>query len=91
MHQNQVRPADGAGRFQQISDQPAGCRLPRCGELGWITRHPQDVEPAQIVDVQSDAVEYLAVVHVLSRVAPPGPDDLVVPSRAQKGRRSWCL
>ena len=65
MRQNQVRPADGAGQFQQISDLPMGCRLPRCGELGWITHHPQDVELAQIVNVQSDAVEYLAVVHVL--------------------------
>ena len=65
MHQNQVRPAYGVGQLQQISDLPMGCGLPRCGELGWITRRTQDVEPTQIVNVQSDALEYLAVVHVL--------------------------
>ena len=51
MHQYQVGLADGMGQLQQISDLPVGCRLPRCGELGWITHHPQDVELAQIVDV----------------------------------------
>ena len=65
MRQNQVRPADGTGRFQQISDLPAGCGLLRCGELGWITHHPQNVESAQIVNVRLDTVEYLAIVHVL--------------------------
>ena len=65
MCQYQVRPADGVGQLQQISDLPTGCRLPRCGQLRWITHHPQDVESAQIVNVRSDAIEYLAVTHVL--------------------------
>ena len=65
MHQNQVRLANNMGRLQQISDLPMGHRLLRCRELGWITHHPQDVEPAQIVNVRLDAVKYLAVVHVL--------------------------
>ena len=38
--------------------------LPRGGELGQITCHPQHVESAQIVNVQSDVVEYLALTHV---------------------------
>ena len=65
MCQNQVRLADGTGRLQQISDLPAGHGLLRCGELGWITHHPQDVELAQIVNVRLDAVKYVAVTHVL--------------------------
>ena len=40
----------------------AGSRFLRCGELGWVTSHPQDVEPAQIIDVRSDAVENTRVV-----------------------------
>ena len=65
MCQYQVRLADGAGRLQQISDLPVGCGLLRCGELRWVTLHSQDVESAQIVNVRSDAVKYLAVVYVL--------------------------
>ena len=51
MCQYQVGPADGTGQLKQISDLSAGGRFPRCGELGWVTCHPKDVEPAQIVDV----------------------------------------
>ena len=65
MHQNQVRPAYGAGQLQQISDLPTGCGLPRGGELRWITHHPQGVESAQIINVQMDALKYLVVMHVL--------------------------
>ena len=42
-----------------------GHRLPRGRELRWITYHPQGVESAQIVNVQTDALKYLAVMHVL--------------------------
>ena len=38
-------------RVEHASDLPMGGRLLRCGELRWITHHPQDVEPSQIVDV----------------------------------------
>ena len=65
MHQNQVRPAYGMGQLQQISDLPMGHGLLRGGELGWITHHPQGVESAQIINVRMDALEYLAVMHVL--------------------------
>ena len=65
MCQNQVRPADGMGQLQQTSDLPTGCGLLRCRELGWVTRYPQDVESAQIVNVRLDTVEYLVVAHVL--------------------------
>ena len=65
MRQYQVRLANGTGQLQQISDLPMGCGLLRCRELRWITHHPQDVESAQIVNVRLDAVEYLAVTHVL--------------------------
>ena len=65
MRQNQVRPAYGSGRLQQISDLPMSHWLLRGRELRWITHCPQCVEPAQIVNVRSDALEYLAVAHVL--------------------------
>ena len=42
-----------------------GQGLPRGGELRWITHHPQGVESAQIINARTDAIEYLAVVHVL--------------------------
>ena len=64
-HIFQVGPADGIGQLQQISDLPTGHGFLGCGELGWITCHPQDVQPAQIVDVRSDAVEDLAFAHVV--------------------------
>ena len=65
MHQNQIRQAYGTGRLQQILDLPASRMLPRGGELGWITCRPQGIESAQIVNVQTDTLKYLAVTHVL--------------------------
>ena len=65
MCQNQVRPAYAMGQFQQILDLPMGHGLPRGGELGWITHHPQGIESAQIINVQMDTLKYLVVVHVL--------------------------
>ena len=65
MCQYQVGLADGTGRLQQISDLPTSHGFPRCGELGWITCCPQDVERAQIIDVSSDALEDLAFAHVV--------------------------
>ena len=65
MHQNQVRPAYGMSQLEQILDLPMGHRFLRGRELGWITHHPQDVEPAQIINVRLDTLRYLAVAHVL--------------------------
>ena len=79
------------GQLQQISDLPVGHRLPKGGEVRWITHRPQGVELAQIVNVRTDALKYLAVTHVLPRVAPPGQGDSVAPSHAREGHRSWYL
>ena len=65
MRQYQVGRANGMGQLQQISDLPMGHGFLGCGELGWITCHPQDVELAQIVDVRSDAIKDLAFAHVV--------------------------
>ena len=65
MCQNQIRPAYGTGRLQQILDLPMGHGLPWGGELRLITRRPKGIESAQIVNVQMDALKYLAVTHVL--------------------------
>ena len=65
MHQNQIRPAYGASRLQQILDLPMGRGLPRGRELGLITNHPQGVESAQIINVSMDTLKYLVVMHVL--------------------------
>ena len=42
-----------------------GCWFLRCGELWWVTCCPQDVEPAQAVDVRPDTIEDLALTHVV--------------------------
>ena len=65
MPQNQVRLAYGMGQLQQILDLPTGHGLLRGGELGWITCCPQGVESAQIMNVQTDTLKYLAVAHLL--------------------------
>ena len=35
------------------------------GELWWVTSHPQGIELAQVIDVRPDAVEDLALSHIV--------------------------
>ena len=65
MRHNQIRPPYGTGQFQQISDLPTSCGLSRDKKLRWITRRPQGIESAQAVEVRTDALKCLVVMHVL--------------------------
>ena len=36
-----------------------------CGELWWVTSHPQGVESAQVIDIRPDVIEDLALSHIV--------------------------
>ena len=42
-----------------------GSQSPGCGELWWATSGPQGIESMQVIDVRPDAIEDLALFHIV--------------------------
>ena len=65
--QDHVRVAYESGRLQQVPDLAACNQFLQRGELWQIASCPQDVEAAQVVEVQSYAIKDPALHHVIQR------------------------